>query len=125
MIDDLIKGFIAKHTPPAISILLTIVLGIYYIGHEVKTGFDDVKGDIIYESRAPYYLDKEYSLRKQLEKLESDPSDLKTTDVELVYMICSSEFGLKYIPSLPANRKINAEKACEKMSNLYISRNVY
>lgn len=125
MLESIIKGFIAKHTPPVVSILVVLLSGIFYISHEVQTGFNGVKEEIVYEARKPFYLAEEYALRKQLEKISKDPADLKTSDIELSYILCADEFGTKYIKSLPANRKINAEKTCLKMADLYTSRNVY
>lgn len=125
MLSSIIKDFVLKHTPPMVSIIFVIIFGIAYLGKEINKGFDGVREEIIYEARTPYYLDKEYYLRKQLEKISTDPGDLKTTDIELSYILCDGEFGTKYIPSLTASREATANRACSKLSELYMSRNVY
>lgn len=119
---------IKKHAPTA-SLVCSIAVGMYQFTistqQEIRNGFQSLQTEFVYNARQPFYLDKEYALRKQLEKLEKDPGDLKTTDVELMYLLCADEFGVKYIPSLPANRKVNAEKACNKLGELYVSRTIY
>lgn len=119
---------IKKHAPTA-SLACSIVAGMYQFtvstNAEIREGFRSLQTEFVYSARQPFYLDKEYALRKQLEKIAKDPEDLKTTDIELMYLLCADEFGEKYIPSLPANRKVNAENACKKLGELYISRTVY
>ena len=125
MLKDIVKGFVAKHTPPVLSILISIGGASYYLGNLVQDGFVTMKSEMVYEARIPYYLSQEYALKKQLEKLEKDPADLKTSDVELQFIQCADEFGLTYIPSLPANRRSNAERTCDRLSDLYVGRSVY
>lgn len=122
---DAAKGFIAKHTPPVLSILIAIGGATYQLSNTIQDGFSTMKSELVYEAREPYYLSQEYSLKKQLEKLEKDPNDLKTSDVELMFIQCADEFGVTYIPSLPANRRSNAERTCDRMSELYIDRKVF
>ena len=121
----LIRSFIQKHTPPVLSILISIAAATFYLGQVVNDGFFAMKADIITESRQPFYLSTEYLLKKQLEKFDKDPDDLKLTDIELLSIQCNSDFGVSYIPTLPPNRKINAQNTCDKLTDLYIDRASY
>lgn len=95
------------------------------VNDQIKSGFDSMSTTFIESARQPFYLSQEYSLKKQLEKLEKDPADLKVTDIEFLYILCQDEFGTKYIPSLPANRKSIAQRACTKIGDMYTSRSSY
>jgi len=121
----IIRSFIQKHTPPVLSILISIAASTFYLGQVVTDGFYAMKADIITEARQPFYLATEYSLKKQLEKLDRDPDDLKTTDIELLSIQCNSDFGLSYVPILPPNRKISAQNTCSKLTSLYVDRASY
>ena len=126
MLKDIVKGFVSKHTPPVLSVIISIGGASYYLGDLVQDGFLSMKTELTYEARVPYYLSQEYSLKKQMEKLDKDPADLKTSDIELMFIQCADEFGTKYIPSLsPESRKSNAQRTCGRLSKLYIDRNVY
>lgn len=117
-----IKNYMQKHTPPIVSILMSIAVSTAYIGDLIDTGFGSMKEDLIMEARAPFYLSIEYSLAKQNEKLEKDPGDIKSADIELLAMLCQDDFGVKYVPDLPPNRKMDAVQTCEKLTALYKSR---
>lgn len=113
---------IQKHTPPVISILLTIIGGTFYIAQTVNTGFDTMKADLIAEAREPAYAIMLSSLDKQVEKLDGDVSDIKDADVKFLYNQCNGEFGSKYLPSLPPSTSRSAKRTCQMLEEVYFTR---
>lgn len=126
---QIFSTFIARHTPPVLSILLFLCAGIFYIGEVVNDGFDSMKSewrsDWIAESRKPAYAMLLSSLDKQTEKLNKDPGDLKDSDIALLFNQCNSDFGMIYIPTLPHSQKTIAKRTCEAMGDLYIERQIH
>ena len=121
----LIRTFIARHTPPIISILMAIGGATYYLGDVVTHQFADMKTDLITEARLPTYQMIYSSLNKQSEKLDKDPEDIKTTDITFLYNQCNSDFGATYIESLSPTLKLNGKRTCSKLGDLYVDRGVY
>lgn len=113
---------IEKNIPSFLTIPLCIAAATWYVGDMVQTGINDMKINLITEARQPFYLTTEYALAKQLEKLEKDPADLKTTDIELYSILCHEDFGAEYVPTLPANRRLDAEETCKQLTDMYTSR---
>lgn len=121
----LVKGFIAKHTPPVISVLMSIIGMGFYISTIVNDGFVTIKRDLIAEARQPSYEMLQASLDKQLEKLASDPNDIKTADIKLLYNQCNDDFGKIYLKTLPPNEMLSAKSACNMLENEYLKRRTY
>lgn len=123
--NTLIKTFITKHTPPILSILMAIGGATYYLGDVVTSQFASMKTELITEARLPAYEMLYSSLNKQSEKIDTDPGDIKTSDISLLYNQCNSDFGLIYIPSLAPTKRLNGLRTCEKLGDMYLERNVY
>lgn len=121
----ILRSFITKHTPPIISVIIAIGAATMYLSDVVSTGFVVMKADIITEARAPTYAILLSSLNKQTEKLESDPGDMKSSDIKLLYNQCNSDFGNIYINTLAPSEKIRAKNTCSKLENLYLTRQYY
>lgn len=120
-----IMGLIAKHLPTSLSIILSIGGSAYYLGEVGVAAFEQQTDKIIQEARQPTYLMLEYQILKQREKLNTNPDDLKITDIEHLAIQCNDDFGTRYVPELPHNRRVNVLSVCDEISNLYASRNVY
>lgn len=122
---SIIKSFVTKHTPPVISLLLAIVWATYHLSNVVNDGFVAMKTDLVQEARIPAYQMLQASLEKQAEKLESDPTDVKNSDIKFLYSQCSGDFGKHFIPSLPPTELLSAKRTCTQLEQLYLDRRVF
>lgn len=123
--NTLIKTFVTKHTPPILSILIAIGGATYYIADIIQVSFKSMKTELITEARLPTYEMLYSSLNKQSEKIDTDPADIKTSDISLLYNQCNSDFGLIYIESLAPTKRLNGRRTCNKLGEMYLDRNVY
>jgi len=122
---ELLRSFIQKHTPPVISLLSLVCMATWYLGQQVNHGFEAMKAEIIYEARAPTYAMLYAQLDKQSEKLDGDPSDIKTADIKLLYNQCNDEFGNVFLSKLPPNEMLSSKRNCGMLENLYLERRTY
>lgn len=105
-----------------VAIIGAVYTATMFISSSLDRGLREVKTDWIDESRRPFYLSVESGLQKQLEKLSKNPNDLKHADIKLYSDLCAEDFGKKYVEQLPATRKLDARKACDMITDLYINR---
>lgn len=125
LMQALLRSFIQKHTPPVISILLSICAATYYIGQVVGDGFTTMKTELITEAREPTYAILYSQLDKQSEKLDSDPGDIKNADIKLLYNQCNDDFGKVFLETLPPNEMLSAKRNCSMLESLYLDRRTY
>lgn len=125
MLASLLKGFIAKHTPPVITILLAMAGATFYMGQLINDGFDVMKAEIVSEARQPTYAMLNAQLVKQSEKMDSNPTDIKTSDIKFLYNQCNDDFGKIYITSLPPSEMISSKQICTQLESMYLSRRSY
>ncbi len=85
---------------------------------EIKSYLGELEDD----QKLPAYITVQFDLLKQLEKLISDPSDVKFTDVEKFLYYCEKDtyFVNKFIPQSDRSRALQI--ACEKVKEEYDSR---
>ena len=120
-----IRSFVTKHTPPVISLLIAITWATYHLSAVVNDGFANMKADLVQEARIPAYQILQASLEKQAEKLESDPTDIKTSDIKFLYSQCSGDFGKHFVPKLPPTELLSAKRTCNQLEQLYLDRRVF
>lgn len=109
---------ILKHIPNIVTICASVYAGAIFINTSISAKLDNV----VFQARQPTYLTTLYTLKKQNEKLRTDPEDLKTTDIELLTIMCSGDFGKKYLPMLPENQRLDAEETCKNVKRMYLKR---
>lgn len=101
----------------ALTIILTTTAA---ISTQVGTVADIMAEKLLMQYANPAFKMVEFDLMKQMEKLQSDPSDIKFSDIEKFAYFCDTEFGGVYIPASDNGRALTL--ACGKITDLYADR---
>jgi hypothetical protein len=111
-----------KHIPLLFTVCGSCYAAVISVNTTITNGLNSVRSEWVSDAREPTY-DFIYSqIKKQKEKLEKDPDDIKTADVEFLFNQCNSDFGRYYIESLPPAEKAGTKKICAQLESQYISR---
>lgn len=121
----MLLGYLPKSWQVIITLFACTYYGVIEIKSQIDTSVMAVRNDIILEARQPTYAIIKNQLDKQLEKLQKDPDDVKTTDIKFLLNQCQGDFAADYIPNLPPNESITVRGACSKLENLYTNRMPY
>jgi len=96
------------------------------INANIDAKFDEVKTQWTFDSRIPHYSLVANQIKKQKEKIDKQPDDIKYVDIEFLYNQCNAdEFTKKYLPTLPPTERATIHETCDQLGNLYIARTKY
>lgn len=99
---------------------LTVLVGALLASYtQLGAIVEEVTGQIYEEVTAPAYDILKFDLLKQLEKLQSDPSDIKRQDILKFTQFCEGYFGRVYVPAQGPLEARNLALACDKIISMY------
>lgn len=114
---DVLQKFIdVKALVTSFTVVIALISGAY-------TQLDKLTEKAISAAYAnftdPTYVIVKFDLLKQLEKLQTDPEDIKRQDVLKFTVFCDGYFLTDFVPRQSAIDRRNIEVACDKIINLY------
>lgn len=125
MLKSMILDIIKNHLPLWCYLTVALMVATFKVNDTIQVGLDNFRSEIITDSRQVVYELVESLVEKQALKKDKDPKDLKFPDIKYGVIQCNGDYGQIYVPNLPPDRKINAERNCKAVEEMYISAKSY